>query len=101
MAFIPEFGIALFAAEASGMEDQIVGNQSLHRIDGLLTGFARFLFHLKAERLSTNADSTHFKCIISRSPSIYRQGHRPLLEVATRGQCSAQIHHRVAPVSTS
>lgn len=37
MAFIPEFGITLFAAEARGMEDQIVGDQSLHRIDGLLT----------------------------------------------------------------
>lgn len=37
MGFIPEFGVTVFAAEASGMEDQIVGNQFLHRINGLLT----------------------------------------------------------------
>lgn len=35
-AFLPEFGVTVFAAEAIGMEDHFVGNQSLHRIDGLL-----------------------------------------------------------------
>lgn len=57
-AFIPEFGVTVFAAEAGGMEDQVVGHQLLHGIDGLLTRFTGFLFHLKAERLSTHADST-------------------------------------------
>lgn len=36
VAFLPEFGVTVFAAEAVGMEDHFVGNQSLHRIDGLL-----------------------------------------------------------------
>lgn len=36
VAFLPEFGFTVFAAEAIGMEDHFVGNQSLHRIDGLL-----------------------------------------------------------------
>lgn len=59
--FVPEFGVTVMAAEAAGVEDQIVGNQPLHRIDGLLTGFTHLLFHLEAERLSTNADSARFK----------------------------------------
>lgn len=49
------------AAEAAGVEDRIVGNQSLHGIDGLLTGFTHLLVHLEAERLNTNADSARFK----------------------------------------
>lgn len=32
-----EFGVAVLAAEACGMEDHVVGNQSLHRVDRLLT----------------------------------------------------------------
>lgn len=35
------------------MEDQIVGNQSLHRVDRLLTWRTHFLLRLKAEGLST------------------------------------------------
>lgn len=56
VAFLPEFGFTVFAAEAIGMEDHFVGNQSLHRIDGLLARRAQLLLRLKAERLSTNAD---------------------------------------------
>lgn len=54
--FIPESGVTVFAAEADVMEDHAVGDQSLHRVDCLLTCRAQFLLRLKAERLSTNAD---------------------------------------------
>lgn len=37
VGFIPEFVATVFAAEASGMEDGIVGNQFLHRVDDLIT----------------------------------------------------------------
>lgn len=55
-ALLPEFGVTVFAAEAVGMEDHFVGNQSLHRVDGLLACCAQFLLRLEAEGLSTNAD---------------------------------------------
>lgn len=32
-----EFGVAMLAAEARGVEDEVVGHQSLHRIHGFLT----------------------------------------------------------------
>lgn len=32
-----EFGVAVLAAEACGVEDEVVSHQSLHRIHGLLT----------------------------------------------------------------
>lgn len=32
-----EFGVAVLAAEACRMEDKVVGNQSLHGVDCLLT----------------------------------------------------------------
>lgn len=35
--YTPEFGVAVFAAETRQMEDLVVGHQSLHWIDRLLT----------------------------------------------------------------
>lgn len=54
----PQFGVAVLAAEARRVEDQIVGNQSLHWVDRLLTWCAHFLLCLKAEGL--NADMQWF-----------------------------------------
>lgn len=50
----PQFGIAVLAAEARWVEDQIVCNQSLHWVDRLLTWCAHFLLCLKAEGLNTD-----------------------------------------------
>lgn len=46
-----EFGVTVLAAEACWMEDQVVGNQSLHWVDRLVTWWTHFLLGLKAERL--------------------------------------------------
>lgn len=46
-----QFGFAVLAAETRWMENQVVGNQSLHWVDCLLTWCAHFLLGLKAERL--------------------------------------------------
>lgn len=49
----PQFGVAVLAAEACWMEDQVVGDQSLHRVDRFLTWGTHFLLGLEAEGLST------------------------------------------------
>lgn len=49
----PEFGVAVLATEAWWMEDQVVGHQSLHWVDRLLTWWTHFLLSLKAEGLNT------------------------------------------------
>lgn len=42
----------MFAAEAAGVEDLVVGHQPLHGVDGLLTGGAHLLLgRLETERL--------------------------------------------------
>lgn len=43
--------MTVFAAEAAGVEDLVVGHQPLHRVDGLLTGGAHLLLGFEAERL--------------------------------------------------
>lgn len=47
----PELGVAVFAAEAAGVEDLVVGHQPLHGVDSLLTVGAHLLLGLEAERL--------------------------------------------------
>ena len=47
----PEFGVAVLAAEAGVVEDEVVGNQSLHGVDRLVTGRAYLLLSLEAEGL--------------------------------------------------
>lgn len=89
--------MTVMAAEAVGVEDRVVGNQSLHRIDGLLAGFAHLLLHLEAERLSTDAHSARFKSLIINQPGPLpppgRGGEGVVPEAAARG--------RLAPVCTS
>lgn len=48
----PEFGVAVLAAEAGRMEDLVVGDQSLHRVDRLLTRRTHLLLGLEAEGLN-------------------------------------------------
>lgn len=50
----PELGVAVFAAEAGGVEDQVVGDQSLHGVDRLLAGRTHLLLRLEAEGLTTH-----------------------------------------------
>lgn len=53
----PELGVAVFAAEAGGVEDQVVGDQSLHGIDRLLAGRTHLLLRLEAEGLTTHTQT--------------------------------------------